>query len=898
MLLTGFGVGRASSAFSDTGPDRLQIDVLEFRFQSPTSNALGRLTGRLELFLEITNVSSQALAVSESQWQLHYAERSASPRPRRTDRLFRTAKVLPPGESVAGWISFQVASGSPREVPLRLEWNPGARPVSVDLNAALRRLMNVRTERIGHQGCLARIRISRTIDLPALWVIDRELRNVSQAGVSRVVLSADRIDQKRLPTAVFQWLKQAGRRGAMLRQRVPRGFPPPVQFTEFHVSGFQYSGHHPGPLLHASETEAIAAAVRSLYEGLPVAEALRELSSDIPGIRRAALESCIDRLSDAELQDVLSRARQGTPADLKLTLDLLDRVSSPLGVSTLQETLLSWMHGTAGPRVLPDTVRTAARTLVRCIGPDTDAALRSVWAEAVRFPDLREAIVQEIMETQDLRWLAFVSEHATVQLERASASPRSSDAAAPADAGTGDNSTAGRTPAQPVPPDPVLVSPHLPRMLAFLHRHDGTFLESARKYLLRVTDPKAQDVLLGMVASSPELSDAHLAAACITRRLESGLLTSELIRTIQQSPDSRWTERLYDLQQSGQPQYRKMPVFAAVLRCATDEQLSVIIDSRSLPRRLRPQLLRRLIEWRHPRAVDVLAESLDGSPADVAAALRAVAGHLTPEILQLLLDRYHAACQAIAAADEPDVELVQRARQLLGQIGQVDHPEARRAINRSLISPVEDLRREARLRLQRDQRFSSVRRRRDEVWEKKRQGQYREALELANELVELDPLSADLRLVRASLLLRADDVASALEDIEQANRFSPGDVFTESTLALARVRSGNIHDGLELAEQTLRRVPPQVESYYRWTLYNTACVYGRAAEQKSMPDSDRAAFRQRGLELLTQSVDAGIDDFDHVTNDPDLIVFHDDPAWPDLLKRIERNAAGKAAADR
>ena len=114
-------------------------------------------------------------------------------------------------------------------------------------------------------------------------------------------------------------------------------------------------------------------------------------------------------------------------------------------------------------------------------------------------------------------------------------------------------------------------------------------------------------------------------------------------------------------------------------------------------------------------------------------------------------------------------------------------------------------------------------------------------------------------------------------------------MITESTLALARVRTGKIESGLKEAEAVLERVPEQAGRMYMWTLYNTACVYGRAIEQPNITDVNRKQYRDHGMDLFRQSVDAGIHDEEHVKNDPDLIVFHDHPQWSRLIEQITEN---------
>ncbi len=117
----------------------------------------------------------------------------------------------------------------------------------------------------------------------------------------------------------------------------------------------------------------------------------------------------------------------------------------------------------ASSSIPPDTVRIAARTLVRCISPPTDEAMTAVW-RASAGSWLRDILVREIMDTQDHRWLWMVQEFATEQLERYSV-------------GTSESGDHVGTPK-------MAVSPQLKKALQFVHSNDGQFIVEARRHLL------------------------------------------------------------------------------------------------------------------------------------------------------------------------------------------------------------------------------------------------------------------------------------------------------------------------------------------------------------------------------------------------------------------------------
>lgn len=868
-------VGSPDCCGDESPTEVVQLEVLKLRIQSPSSRTLKRLSGRLDVYLRMTNVSDTTHQLEAFQFQLHCGQKVSDAQPRRSEPLLEDSAEITPSETRQGWLSFPVSHSTSNEIPLTVTCAIGSTELKLNLNEEFRRLINLRSRRIGHQQRLALVEIDRTIDLPTVWVLDAKLRELRTQNIDRVVVSAHDRDQTRLSLDVTQWLQLANRSIEVGRRRFRPGYPAPVQFAEFHLSGFQYGGRQLGRIMHKSVALAVAAAAESLYERLSTDEAMEGLKSPEEGLRRAALASCIDRLPEEELREVLAESRSASAELHQLVLEMLDRVSSPVGVETLRDAVLDSL--TTDPlssgSLRPETVRIAARTLVRCISPPAKDALTAVWRASADSTNLRDILVREIMDTQDHRWLWMVRDFAAEQLERYSGASSES-------AGKSENPQ-------------MAVSPQLKRALQFVHRNDGRFVTVARRHLLEVMTPSVQDVLLEMVAESSEVSDANLAARCITERLEKGLLTTELINIIQQSPDARWTERLLELHQSGNRVAGKTPTLLAAIRCANAEQLELIISQYDELKRMRPQLLQQLIAIEHPGTAEIFSRAMHGAASEVSLAVRQDPSTATPEMLQLILNQYESYRLAAIEHGKLTGSAMRVARQLLSQLGQIDHPEARRMVNLSLISPVDALREEAGRRQGPPRPAAQLRRNGIDPWLLRDQGKYGDALELVNELIERDPFDSNILLLRASLNLRSDQIAAAQVDIEEANRLSPGDVFTESTLALAYVRSGQIRRAVDFAEETLARIPESVGNYYWWTQYNTACVYGRALERPELTEDQKPMLISRGMELLQDACKTGIDDHEHMINDPDLVVFHDHPEWEEILRNVQKNEQAK-----
>ncbi|MFN9968501.1 MAG: hypothetical protein ACK58T_01265, partial [Phycisphaerae bacterium] len=104
-------------------------------------------------------------------------------------------------------------------------------------------------------------------------------------------------------------------------------------------------------------------------------------------------------------------------------------------------------------------------------------------------------------------------------------------------------------------------------------------------------------------------------------------------------------------------------------------------------------------------------------------------------------------------------------------------------------------------------------------------------------------------------------------------------------IALVMVRTGHLDAGLQMAEETLALIPDD-----EGTLYNTACVFARAAEASLDQDQLRIQYLTRATDLLRRSASAGFSDVEHLQNDPDLIILHDHADWPEIVRLVTTRA--------
>ena len=61
-----------------------------------------------------------------------------------------------------------------------------------------------------------------------------------------------------------------------------------------------------------------------------------------------------------------------------------------------------------------------------------------------------------------------------------------------------------------------------------------------------------------------------------------------------------------------------------------------------------------------------------------------------------------------------------------------------------------------------------------------------------------------------------------------------------------------------------------------------------AAGAKPVFVEESARLRERAFQHLSQAIELGYTDAEHLATDSDLVPLHDDPRWAELLQRIRR----------
>ena len=857
-----------------------------------------RAAVRLSVGIELANTGSGAASITPGHFQLKTPLNSTT----RQTQAPNTVWLVAPGKQLNIQLSW-ILTPFPRQEPtLSLEWgppqnaapknsedqppspdsptppkpdSPDSPPVgSFDLNAELRKLQNLNVERIGPDQVLAIVTSHRELDLLAIWPLEELLQQLSKAGVSRVIFEAAGQTTLKVSGEAGMWI--AALEGNALPNGMQNLIPVPQPQTRFRFAALTRaeSLQDGSPFRQrwmaqkfASRDDAIPAALQNLYRIAPVQQALRDLESPNPGIRRAALAGAVDRLTEDQANRILEKTVAGTPQQQRELASLLNQLPGQKAVQTLKELALADKDvGLADQdisRLDADSVAAAALAGLATSHDETAvAAMAEIWDAGNTNPKIRTLATAAMVRSEDARWTTMVAAWVRETLDLAV---------------TGQTAAFSR--------------PHFAAAAARLidWQHQPT-LAHLRTSVATVKLSELQDELIRQLLQSGQPADLAAVKPVITSRLQTGSVSREVRDAAAIIRDNSWADLLIDdfWRSSGSNSRGSDDSLRFVLLCAANPQLEKLLKSwEKLPRNARTELLTHLAQQDHP-AWRSLAQSVLNSPELSSVALSLLAEDATEESIQILLRNARA---AIAELNKPDTPMVafQKAHQTLVPISLFSHPECRRLINQAARSPNENFRQQVDgLRDNSRARSPIVQRLLYEYYQLRQAGNQDAANQVLERALQADPFMPECWVRRASVRMHAGLFDESLADLQRANELSPEHEEVLSMIALVLVRQGKLDEGLTAAEDLVRLAPKDL-----FALYNGACAYARAAERPETSPEKRTLYIARAIELLQLNNDAGHDDHEHMSTDPDLNILHNHPEWPKLIEQAQTNKTNK-----
>lgn len=917
----------------------LRVEVEHVHLQS--FSTLERLQGQISLKVAVTNLGDAPLDLKEYDLKATCAGEDARVNMGIASPLIARSEIkIPASETAEGWLGIPVRHPSSTEPPVTFSIEVNGKSLTVSVNDAIRKTTNTRVRTLGPQDILSVVTLHRTLDGLAVWILQDTFQQIKKAGGERVIVEfeGDVLQQGLASSsvstnAVNAWLQSASLTAAQWRMPFGISVQSPVKFEKLLIvqpATSRRMTYSPAANLRRDNLDtAIADSLRDVFRVLSPDAVDAAFRSPESGIRRVVLETNLDRLADAELKTVVEQA-QGDSEKQKLLASLLHRSPSPLALEFCEEYVRS---------DVPEVSQAAMNSIIKSPSRNAASTALRLWNEFKGRQAWETDLVNAILKEGDHRFVQILTDYAETRLTAYATPKNDSQEIEPEQPSEPPADVPDGPLAEKSSPSPFSESIRrsqveastLPRVLRFLRNvKDSDFEDFAMNRLLAISDPAIQDIVLGFVLESKKSELADIVRQYIAQRLPqqsssqleltdeerrlfeqkyspqgmrvvSRRYTSTLFEATRKYPRPEYTERLFELSEDkALSSSSRTNAFMAAVEGATPDQMAVALkDFDDFARQRRTQILTVLAGKEHDGWLALAERSLRKHEDTRSETINLLQKNGSLEAILVVvefLNDIRRKIERMAGRKEkltdPETQKSLRLFQAAPSLYQWSHPRIRQflnALHRSSAKQLHELGRGA----MRNRLMSSRSRPQMEALRELRvAGKNKEAEKLCLEMLEADPFQDEVMTSLASLCMRDDRPEEAMELLQKAIRISPGDVDTESFIALALIRLGDVEAGIRKTEQTIQSVP-NLDTYLRANaLYNAACSYSRAAE-KAENDASRERFQQKALDYLQQSIehDPGFSEVDHTLVDPDLKPLHDLPRWAKLLDQMRKKAA-------
>ncbi len=896
-----------------------------------------RMNGYVSVNLTVQNLTNAEMSLSLEDIKAVCADQTSNMSVGRQKSLIDSKPLtLKPGKVKTGWLRFSLTYASPKEPKLLMKFNIQDQVLDVKLNDAIRKTSQCTWKAIGPKNMLGVISLKRPVDGFAVWVLEETFKEVKDAGIKRAIVEFVAVKDTWAVSSnsvsvnsVDAWLQSASKAvPPNPRVQVSNGQTSSVQFDTLYV--VQPSTYRPAAYRYAEIRKpdlpsAVAASLRDVFQLIPVDELEVALTNASEGIRRAALETNLDRISDERLQQIFDLAANDVKQQ-KLLAAELHRSASPLTLQLLEKLARS-PNSTVSRAAIGSIIKSAPQAAI--------STMSKLWEELEGNVAWETDVAKAILKEDDYRFtpiLVTYVERRLIELTSGIPLPLGTTQ-------TTSEPQAGRPVGRiqiaiPRGRNAVGVSTvqssssrnnTLFQALKFLrNKSNPKFDDFATDYLLKVKDPYIQDELLAYLTETKGTQISQLVKSYITQRLAkpstsvddkeqkeqqpksaqqrastSRRYSNRLFSTIKQFPRPEYTERLLELAEDrtlSSPS--RTLAYAAAFRGATPQQMDSILDGFSdLIRSRQPQLLEELRQQQHPRYYEFAEAYVVAFPKSARDVFRILPRDHSLESSLLLVKLLDQARKTIEKTElAKDIKTTRPTRTVTSSIysyvsylDQLNHPEVLSFLNRLEKSPLIELHALAVKTKERRLNASPNYQRMKQAAEHQANDQ---AEAIYRSILESDPFDASAMTSLASICMRSDRLEEAMELLQQARKTAPDNVVTESFIALTMIRQGNVAEGLKHIQKTEEEVPDLPTPVRTNVLYNTACAYSRAAEQADT-NQQRTLYLKNAFVLLNQSVDreAGFADPEHALADPDLTVLHQEADWQLVIDKMKEKAS-------
>jgi tetratricopeptide (TPR) repeat protein len=844
----------------------------------------------LLLRVSVTNRHSKQITISPKAWKLtaEGRARSAIPMPSEfagvkatingeriafSDLKTDETLSLEPGSEGKTWLLFKNLPDSDQIPEMSLACHvPDVAIVKVDVDEAFSNRLKLQSQVIGPADAIALLTIDGSLDMVNVGKLSQKFDEISASQIRRIILNFGP-NAKAPENNVAGWLRTVATQSGKNPVDNEKFAPFPSTIVDFHIVNYRTpdsgaaharthsairrlnlseGGSSSSRNVHGELIAAVDSAVTPLCESLPRDELVLSVRTGDNATRAAVLRHAAERLSQASLPLILSLTDD---ADLNVATAAIYALRSSRNNAATQRLVDIASNRNRPPGAAAKSASKLRRTVAVC------SLAASKYATA--HPE-----VMRLLSTKDE---FLISE--TANAIAAHPRPVWSE---PLAALIGDSPSKTQ-----VHLLPALAAVGHPRLLTILERclasDDRQLSATALNILIARDEPVAEQltsqwILKSLKTSSPSpvllsflrRTRDHRAIPQLLRHLsEKQIDRHELLSTILTIGDHRITEQI-----AADFEKYNFSEQLLILRSLADVHSklfwtltsSIIANSKTSDDKLLEGVVSLLRQNGNDRAVRLLIDVLarlaaddDHSPRHLAVVCAALASTGTPEARDALRDVARNSKTADSIAQQSLLQLYQR-------------------------SPAQRYVSQGAAELQGRNRVAA-------------------AMLYLDAAVKVDPELPDARRWRGNAALHierpsAQQLETARQDFARYVELEPDESEGHTGLALVLVRQGKVEAGL--AAGTAIKEKSKDDSVY---FYNMACIYGRAIEQlEARPDADMREqqlqiekYRSKGVKLLQQSIDNGLDDsnLDWMQRDSDLVAIRKSPAFKMLVEDVK-----------
>ncbi|MCA9062064.1 MAG: tetratricopeptide repeat protein [Planctomycetaceae bacterium] len=885
----GNGANQSGSLVTSLNHGTVQLQITDVRI-SEYAVANRESRANLAISLQLKNTSDAEVAFRRDQLELYSGDTNLPARISLADLSTNlTNRPIPPGESLSGILHFSGLEISDGEPPLELVYQSesGEEPVRIDIGRAFRDLVGLQARRIGPELPLGVITIRRDLDEVSAWVLLPALQGLQQNGCETIVIGR-RAGTTGLTVSesILQWLSHLS--GSQPPGLPKNGLRTDLQFRAIVLGGFsrpaefRYRQQKTESIEIQGDTDnAIAEILVPRFDQMDPVDAFQYFHDPEAGVRLAAVRTTVDRLYPDQKHQLCETFDQ-FPVNTRIEILKAFAVSADAEIVRL-----------LGRECLNENRQissAAMSSLARCAIPESEQAMLEVWKACQSHEQSLNRLIGVLLYSRDVRWSGLLARWEINTIRRMAAE----DAESHRELLTDDQGLIpnGFQPAIVNSPSQISTSSLASQMKRVAHEvmaaGDPSIVDEARMACLKTADPAVQEVLAGIIQDDNNPADRNLLVQYAKQRIVRRDFNEMALRIIQQYPDPEVTRMIMDQIGEGgrgpQAVLAELRLMQSVVRTLTADQCDQLISLfDQLNTEIKSALLRHLVDIHHPQRYQIATQCMKETGRLSNTTYEILADDASEDSIALLVERLEVLTSRSEQLNESQMHMQSfDLDNLLGRLAEFRHPTCLGALNRCTRGTQGDVRSRldeaARNVIFQSPAFPLVL----QMFNARRADEYEEVIDRASRAIEADPFLWLPYLYRGSERMRKGEMDEAMADLRRADDLNPEHLPVLSTIALLTVRLGHVAAGLTEAERLLKEDPEDHSN-----LYNTACVYARAAEQVAEDSPDHNAHLSRCMELLTQSVDHGFTDLEHIQTDYDLTILAGRPDYQTLLKRIE-----------